>query len=46
MEDLQKWLQSNIPKEYGNQSIVHGDWRIDNLIFKNGSFKLAAVIDW
>ena len=46
MEDLQKWLQSNIPKEYGTQSLVHGDWRIDNLIFKNGSFNLAAVIDW
>ena len=46
MEELQKWLKSNIPKEGGSQSLVHGDWRIDNLIYKNDSFNLAAVIDW
>ena len=41
MEELQKWLKSNIPIEDGSQSLVHGDWRIDNLIYKNGPFKLA-----
>ena len=46
MEELQKWLKSNIPKEEGSQSLVHGDWRIDNLIYKNGPFSIAAVIDW
>ena len=47
MEELQKWLKSNIPNEDGSQqSLVHGDWRIDNLIYKNGPFNLAAVIDW
>ena len=46
MEDLQQWLKNNIPEEYAAPSLVHGDWRIDNLIYKNGSFKLAAVIDW
>ena len=46
MEDLQQWLKNNIPEEDGYPSLVHGDWRIDNLIYKTGSFHLAAVIDW
>ncbi len=46
MEELQNWLKSNMPEEDGSHSLVHGDWRIDNLIYKNDSFNLAAVIDW
>ena len=46
MADLQQWLKSNIPEEKSPSCLVHGDWRIDNLIYKNGPFNLAAVIDW
>ena len=44
MDDLQKWLKINIPVEERAPCLVHGDWRIDNLIYKNGSFHLVAVI--
>ncbi len=46
MDDLQKWLKINIPVEERAPCLVHGDWRIDNLIYKNASFHLVAVIDW
>ena len=46
MDDLQQWLKINIPEEERLRCLVHGDWRIDNLIYKNGSFDLVAVIDW
>ena len=26
--------------------LVHGDWRIDNLIFSKSNFSLKAVVDW
>lgn len=46
MEDLQQWLKNNIPDEKTQTGLVHGDWRIDNLIYDQNSTRLAAVVDW
>ena len=45
MDNLIEWLPKNIPP--GDETtIVHGDYRIDNLIFEAGKPRVAAVLDW
>ena len=46
MEILKDWLLLNIPEQISCDRIVHGDWRVDNLIFSNSDFSLRAVVDW
>ncbi|HSF95216.1 MAG TPA: phosphotransferase family protein [Thermohalobaculum sp.] len=46
MDDLIAWLEANQPADDGRVSLVHGDYRIDNLIFASDSPKVAAVLDW
>jgi len=47
MENLISWLGHNIPSEQESIScLVHGDWRIDNLLFDKNNFNLIAVLDW
>ena len=46
MEILKDWLLQNIPEQTLIDRIVHGDWRIDNLIFSKSDFSLKAVVDW
>jgi aminoglycoside phosphotransferase (APT) family kinase protein len=46
METLIKWLEENEPPDDGRSSLVHGDYRIDNMIFKPDGSRLLAVIDW
>lgn len=45
MEQLIEWLPKTLP-EQTLTSVVHGDYRIDNLIYEAGSAKVAAVLDW
>jgi aminoglycoside phosphotransferase (APT) family kinase protein len=45
MDNLIDWLPEHIPD--GNEtSIVHGDYRLDNLIFDPVEARVVAVIDW
>ena len=46
METLIKWLEKNEPPDDGRVSLVHGDYRIDNMIFKPDGSRLMAIIDW
>lgn len=46
MEQLIEWLASNLPKDDNETSLIHGDYRIDNLIFYRGQPKIRAIIDW
>ena len=43
MERLIDYLPASLP-EQSRVSIVHGDYRIDNVLFDDG--RLAAVLDW
>jgi len=45
MDELIAWLPENDPDD-GFTSIVHGDYRPGNIIFRNDSPDLAAVLDW
>ncbi len=45
MEKLIEWLPQNIPP--GDEvSIVHGDFRMDNMIFHPTEPRVVAVLDW
>lgn len=46
MDRLVAWLPANIPADEGESSIVHGDFRIDNMIFHPTEPKVLAVLDW
>ncbi|GMU42945.1 MAG: phosphotransferase family protein [Xanthomonadales bacterium PRO6] len=46
VEDLIEWLVAHVPADDGAVSLVHGDWRIDNLIFDAETPEIRAVVDW
>jgi aminoglycoside phosphotransferase (APT) family kinase protein len=45
MDKLIAWLPENIPADEA-VSIVHGDFRFDNIIFDKTAPKVRAVLDW
>lgn len=45
MDRLIAWLSDNIPTD-DRTSIVHGDFRIDNMIFDPVEPRVIAVLDW
>ncbi len=45
MDRLIDWLPAHAPDDSGT-SVVHGDYRIDNLIFHPTEPKVRAVLDW
>jgi aminoglycoside phosphotransferase (APT) family kinase protein len=46
METLIAWLEKNELPDDGRVSLVHGDYRLDNMIFAKDASRLLAVIDW
>lgn len=46
MEQLMDWLGRNLPADDGRVSLVHGDFRLDNLIFDHASPRVIATLDW
>ncbi|MBJ7502416.1 MAG: phosphotransferase family protein, partial [Sphingopyxis sp.] len=45
MERLIEWLPATLP-EQTRTSVVHGDYRIDNMIFAKDRPEVLAVLDW
>ena len=49
MDSLMQWLPAHIPASARNEnmvSIVHGDFRLDNLLFHPSEPRVLAVLDW
>ncbi|SMX44246.1 phosphotransferase family protein [Actibacterium lipolyticum] len=46
MEELMSWLDANIPPDDGQRRLVHGDYRIDNMLFATDGPSCKAVLDW
>jgi aminoglycoside phosphotransferase (APT) family kinase protein len=46
MDALIDWLQANLPDDDGRLTLVHGDYRIDNLLFAPDKPVCVAVLDW
>ncbi|MBM3722127.1 MAG: phosphotransferase family protein [Actinobacteria bacterium] len=44
-EVVMNWLAENKPEDV-DSCIIHGDWRIDNMVFDLGQKKLVGVLDW
>jgi aminoglycoside phosphotransferase (APT) family kinase protein len=44
-EDVMNWLLTHKPDDV-DSCIIHGDWRIDNMVFDLGQKKLVGVLDW
>ena len=44
-EKLMAWLSANQPNDV-DSCIIHGDWRIDNVVFDLSNARIAGVLDW
>jgi aminoglycoside phosphotransferase (APT) family kinase protein len=45
MDKMLEWLHANIPADE-QSSLIHGDFRCDNMIFHPSKPKILAVLDW
>jgi len=46
MDKLISWLPKNIPPSQINNKLVHGDYRLNNVMFHPTEPKIIAVLDW
>ncbi|UVK40615.1 phosphotransferase family protein [Mesorhizobium sp. AR10] len=46
MDRLIAWLETHMPADDGLVSLVHGDYRLDNMIFASDRPQVLAVLDW
>jgi aminoglycoside phosphotransferase (APT) family kinase protein len=46
MNHLMKWLPANMPADDGTISLVHGDYRLDNMMFHPTEPRVIALLDW
>jgi aminoglycoside phosphotransferase (APT) family kinase protein len=46
MNELMKWLPANIPAGDDQTVLIHGDFKLDNVILHPTEPRLAAVLDW
>jgi aminoglycoside phosphotransferase (APT) family kinase protein len=44
-EKVMQWLAANKPEDV-DSCIIHGDWRIDNVVFDLEHARIAGVLDW
>ncbi|XP_040209049.1 acyl-CoA dehydrogenase family member 11-like isoform X1 [Rana temporaria] len=46
MSQLADWLMNNLPSIDNEECLVHGDFKIDNIIFHPTEARVIAVLDW
>ncbi|KQU66125.1 MULTISPECIES: phosphotransferase family protein [unclassified Rhizobacter] len=49
MDELARWLPAHMPasaRDESQVSVVHGDYRLDNLVFHPSEPRVLAVLDW
>ncbi|XP_037986111.1 acyl-CoA dehydrogenase family member 11 [Motacilla alba alba] len=46
MNKLAEWLANNLPPDDNEETLIHGDFRIDNIIFHPTEARVLAVLDW
>jgi aminoglycoside phosphotransferase (APT) family kinase protein len=46
-EDVQEWLEDHVPPDSGRYAVLHGDFRMDNVVLAAADpGKVRAVLDW
>ncbi|WP_281985078.1 phosphotransferase family protein [Thalassorhabdomicrobium marinisediminis] len=45
MDQLIEWLPDSLPKQR-RSTLIHGDYRLDNMIFHRSEARILAVVDW
>lgn len=45
-DNICKWLLENAPNDPSKLTLVHGDFKIDNILFHPTEPKTSAVLDW
>jgi aminoglycoside phosphotransferase (APT) family kinase protein len=46
MDRLISYLEANLPADDGQVTLVHGDFRLDNVMYAQDNSRLIAVLDW
>ncbi|MEO0369448.1 MAG: phosphotransferase family protein [Pseudomonadota bacterium] len=46
MDHLIDWLPKNQPIDDGKVTLIHGDYKFDNMLFAKDQPKVSAVLDW
>ena len=46
MDQLMEWLPQNMPADDGKLVLVHGDFRLDNIMFHPSEPRPLALLDW
>jgi len=49
MDRLMEWLPAHMPasaRDESEKAVVHGDYRLDNLVFHPSEPRILAVLDW
>jgi aminoglycoside phosphotransferase (APT) family kinase protein len=46
MEAVIDWLPANLPEDDNRVALVHGDYRLDNMIFNTTECRITALLDW
>lgn len=46
VEDIIAWLSAHIPPDDGTVALVHGDFRLDNMVFHPTEPRVIGLLDW
>lgn len=46
MDKLGQWLEAHLPEDDGRVCLVHGDYRLDNIMFAKDKPEIIAILDW
>jgi len=46
MDRLTRWLEERMPEDDGRVALVHGDYRIDNMIYAPDGPRILGILDW
>ena len=46
MDQLNQWLEDSLPDDDGRVCLVHGDFRLDNMMFAKDKAEIIALLDW